>query len=135
MEQSEEGSASTSKEAARKSLTYEAFKGEFTNAIWYALSIYESHGLITTAPPGIMSSVSLPMGEKIRAAVLDIINEYDIAVEEDLILYHKSDEEGLSEELPLNTRFLFYYSHLFTHFSLQYFLIYYILSLVIRALN
>ncbi|XP_077279989.1 uncharacterized protein LOC143907229 [Temnothorax americanus] len=76
----------------------EDFKGEFTNALLYANSIYESNDLLTKEPPKRISSVSIAMAECFSSAIIDIINENYVMAQEDLILYEDSDNEGLYEE-------------------------------------
>lgn len=82
-----------------RSFIDENFKGEFTNALSYAKSIYESHELLTKNPPEKISSVSMAMADTISSAVIDILNDNYVMTEEDLILYDDSDSEGLYEEV------------------------------------
>lgn len=49
-----------------RSFENEDFKGEFTNALLYANTIYESHGLLTKEPPAKISSVSMAMADSIQ---------------------------------------------------------------------
>lgn len=77
------------------------FKGEFTNALVYANSIYKKVGLLTQKPPANISSVSMAMAESISNAVIDILNDSFVTTEEDLILYDDSDSEGVYEEVNM----------------------------------
>lgn len=82
-----------------RSFEDENFKGEFTNALLYANSIYESNELLTKEPPAKITSVSMAMGDIISSAVIDIINDSYVMPEEDLILFDDSDSEGVYEEV------------------------------------
>lgn len=77
----------------------EGFKGEFTNALLYANSIYDNHGLLTKEPPAKISSVSMAMADSISNAVIDILNDSYVTTEDDLILFDDSDSEGAYEEV------------------------------------
>lgn len=97
-----EGSSKSDSETVdihSRSFIDEDFKGEFTNALSYANSIYESHGLLTKNPPAKITSVSMAMADTISSAVIDILNDNYVMTEEDLILYDDSDTEGLYEEV------------------------------------
>ena len=72
---------STSEDLER-SLDDESFKGEFTNALQHSLFIYKNNNLITENPPQNISSVSKTMAEKISEAVIDVVNECRVSVEE-----------------------------------------------------
>lgn len=73
-----------------RSFLDENFKGEFTNA---TNSIYEKENLLTNKPPEKISSVSLAMAEEISKATINVLNESIVTTEEELIMFHESDEE------------------------------------------
>ena len=78
-----EGSTS---EDLERSLDDESFKGVFTNALQHSLFIYKNNNLVTENPPQNISSVSKTMAEKISEAVIDVVNECQVSVEEQLTL-------------------------------------------------
>ena len=77
-----EGSTS---EDLERNLDDESFKGEFTNALQHSIFIYKNNNLITENPPQNISSISKTMAEKISEAVIDVVNECQVSVEEQLI--------------------------------------------------
>ncbi|XP_070171198.1 uncharacterized protein [Polyergus mexicanus] len=81
-----------------RSFLDENFKGEFTNALLAANCIYEEQNLLTIKPPEKISSVSLAMAEEISKATISVLNEGIVTTEEELIMFHESDEEGEFEE-------------------------------------
>ena len=81
------------------SLDDESFKGEFTNALQHSLFIYKNNNLIKENPPQNISSVSKTMAEKTSEAVIDVVNECQVSVEEQLILFDESDAEGTFKEV------------------------------------
>lgn len=82
-----------------RSFLDENFKGEFTNALLAANCIYEEQNLLTNKPHEKISSVSLAMAEEISKATISVLNEGIVTTEEELIMFHESDEEGEFEEV------------------------------------
>ncbi|XP_011702627.1 PREDICTED: uncharacterized protein LOC105458780 [Wasmannia auropunctata] len=97
----EDAGPSTSQELSdieERSFLNENFKGEFTNALLIAKSIYEERNLLTNKPPEKISSVSLAMAEEISKATINVLNEHIVIVDEELILFDESDDEGNFKE-------------------------------------
>lgn len=92
-------SCRTEIESGDSSFKNEKSRGEFTNALLAANAIYREHHLITDQPPGEINAASLSMGEVISKVTMDLINEYFISVEEELILSYESDVEQLFQEV------------------------------------
>lgn len=80
------------------SVKNENIKDEFTNALLYANSIYENHGLIKESPAKI-NSVSMAMADSISNAVIDTLNVNYVKTEDELILLDDSDSKGAYEEV------------------------------------
>lgn len=99
MEEEAGPSTRTEVEPIDSSFENEKFKGEFTNALLAANAIYHQHHLITDHPPCEINSVSLAMAEEISKVTMDLINEFWISTEEELILSYESDSERLFEEV------------------------------------
>jgi len=100
---------STSQELSdieERSFLNENFKGEFTNALLVAKSIYEEQNLLTNTPPEKISSVSLAMAEEISKATINILNECIVIVDEELILFDESDDEGNFKEVRIIVSFI-----------------------------
>ena len=70
------------------------FKGEFTNALLAARCNYEEHNLLTNKPPEKISYVSLAMVDEISKATINVLNEGIVSMEEELILFDESNNEG-----------------------------------------
>ncbi|KYM98426.1 hypothetical protein ALC62_10866 [Cyphomyrmex costatus] len=85
-------------EIEERSFSNENFKGEFTNALLAAESIYKERNLLTNKPPKKISSVSLAMAEQISKATLNVLNECIVIADEELILFDESDDEGNFKE-------------------------------------
>lgn len=98
----EDAGPSTSEELSEieeRSFLNEHFKGEFTNALLAAKSIYEEQNLLTNEPPDKISSVSLAMAEEISKATINVLNESVVVADEELILFDETDDEGNFEEV------------------------------------
>lgn len=97
----------TDMDLGERSFLDEHFKGEFTNALIAANSIYEEQGLLTDEPPERITSVSLAMAEEISKVTINVLNEGIVVTDEELILFEETDDED-------NFKEVFYYFYVTT---------------------
>ena len=77
-----------------RSFVDEHFKGEFMNTLLAARCIYKEHNLLSNKPPEIISSVSLAMAVEISKATINVLKKGIVSMEEELVLFDESDNEG-----------------------------------------
>ncbi|KAL1493936.1 hypothetical protein ABEB36_009616 [Hypothenemus hampei] len=74
------------------------FKGEFTNAFGIVKEMLEKQNLLISNPPTQITSVSHAMAKELYDAIINVLNEYEIIVDDDLIMHEESDKEENFEE-------------------------------------
>lgn len=97
----------TDMDFGERSFLDEHFKGDFTNALIAAKSIYEEQGLLTDKPPERITSVSLAMAKEISKITINVLNENIVITDEELILFDETDDKH-------NFKEVFYYFYITT---------------------